>query len=128
MNESSSKHPSDALSRRRFLQRTTAAVGGAAFLSSLPVSRFAHAASGTDELKLALVGCGGRGSGAANQALNTSNLGPVKLVAAVDVHEDRLKNALSNLRQTHGDRADVPQESQLLGFDKYKEAIAQADV
>jgi predicted dehydrogenase len=70
----------------------------------------------------------GRGSGAANQALSTSNLGPVRLVAAADVHEDRLKGALSNLQKTHGDRAEISPDSQFLGFDKYKDAIAQADV
>jgi hypothetical protein len=127
MNEPSKIITPETLSRRTFLKRTSTAVGGAALLGTLPVARFAHAA-GTDELKLALVGCGGRGSGAANQALNTSNLGPVRLVAAADVHEDRLKGALANLQNTHGDRAEVPKEHQYLGFDKYKEAIAQADV
>ncbi|RYD75169.1 MAG: Gfo/Idh/MocA family oxidoreductase, partial [Verrucomicrobiaceae bacterium] len=116
------------LSRRTFIQRTSTVLGGAALISSLPVERFAHAATGTDEIKLALVGCGGRGSGAANQALNTSNLGPVKLIAVADVHEDRLKSSLSNLQKSHGDRVDVPQERQLIGFDAYKKAIELADV
>lgn len=116
------------LSRRTFIKRTSTAVGGAALLSTLPVERFAHGASGTEELKLALVGCGGRGSGAANQALNTSNLGPVKLIAVADVHEDRMQTSLKNLQKTHGDRVDVPQERQLLGFDAYKKAIELADV
>lgn len=127
MNEPSRILRPGPLSRRSFLSRTTAAAGGAALLSSLPVGRYAHA-QGSDELKLALVGCGGRGSGAANQALSTYNLGPVRLVAMCDVHEDRLKGSLNNLSRAHGARVDVPAERQLLGFDKYKEAIQMADV
>jgi myo-inositol 2-dehydrogenase/D-chiro-inositol 1-dehydrogenase len=127
MNEPSIITPS-TLSRRSFIKRTSTVAGGAAILSTLPIERFAHAATGTEEIKLALVGCGGRGSGAANQALSTSNLGPVKLVAVADVHEDRLKGALNNLKKTHGDSVDVPQERQLIGFDAYKQAISQADV
>ncbi|MHA3775675.1 Gfo/Idh/MocA family protein [Verrucomicrobiota bacterium sgz303538] len=127
MNEPSHITPV-TFSRRTFIKRTSTAVGGAALLSTLPVERFAHAATGTDEIKLALVGCGGRGSGAANQALSTSNLGPVKLVAVADVHEDRLKSSLSNLQKTHGDRVEVPEDRQFLGFDAYKKAIELADV
>jgi predicted dehydrogenase len=127
MNEPSKILLPTPLSRRSFLKRTSTVAGGAALLSTLPVARFAHA-QGSDELKLALVGCGGRGSGAANQALSTSNQGPVKLVAVADVHEDRLKSALNNLQKSHGDRVDVPQDKQFLGFDGYKQAIEQADV
>ena len=116
------------LSRRSFLRSTSTAVAGTALLGSLAAERFALGASNNDTLKVALVGCGGRGSGAANQALNTSNLGPVKLVAVADVHEDRMKGALNNLQKTHGDHIDVPQERQFLGFDGYKQAISAADV
>ena len=97
-------------------------------IGALSPERFAHAVSGTDEIKIALVGCGGRGSGAANQALSTYPLGPVKLVAMADVHEDRLKGALSNLEKRHGARVEVPEERQFLGFDAYKKAIEQCDV
>jgi predicted dehydrogenase len=127
MNEPSIIIPG-GLSRRSFLRSTSTAVAGTALLGSLAAERFALGASNTDTLKVALVGCGGRGSGAANQALNTSNLGPVKLVAVADVHEDRMKGALSNLQKTHGDHIDVPQERQFLGFDGYKQAISTADV
>jgi myo-inositol 2-dehydrogenase / D-chiro-inositol 1-dehydrogenase len=120
--------PNDALSRRLFIKRSTAAAAGGAMLGALDLSRFAHAASGTDELKVALIGCGGRGSGAANQALNTYNLGPVRLVAMADVHEDRLKGSLSNLEKSHGPRVDVPADRQFLGFDAYQKAIEACDV
>jgi predicted dehydrogenase len=112
------------LTRRSFLKTA----GAVAAVSALPVERFAFGAANTDMLKLALVGAGGRGSGAANQALNTSNLGPVKLVAVADVHEDRLKSALNNLEKSHGDRVEVPKERQFLGYDGFKKAIAEADV
>ncbi len=103
-------------------------MAGGALLGAIAPERFAHAASGTDELKIALIGCGGRGSGAANQALSTYPLGPVKLVAVADVHEDRMKGALGNLQKEHGARVDVPAERQFMGFDAYKKAIETCDV
>ncbi|MDB6154852.1 MAG: oxidoreductase domain protein [Chthoniobacteraceae bacterium] len=118
----------DSLSRRNFLKRGSAAVAGTALLGALAPERFALGASSNDTIKIALIGCGGRGSGAANQALNTYSLGPVKLVAMADAHEDRLQSSLSNLQKTHADRVDVPKERQFIGFEAYKEAIAQCDV
>jgi hypothetical protein len=107
------------LNRRNFLKRGSAAVAGGALLGALAPELFAHGASGNDPLKVALIGCGGRGSGAANQALNTYNQGPLKLVAMADVHEDRLTGSLNNLKKTHADRVDVPPERQFVGFDGY---------
>jgi myo-inositol 2-dehydrogenase / D-chiro-inositol 1-dehydrogenase len=106
--------------RRRFLQQTSAAT----LLATLPVERFAHAA-GPATLKLALVGCGGRGSGAANQAM-VADPG-LKLWAMCDVQEEKLLGSLSNLRRQHPDRVDVPFERQFTGFDGYQKAIAEAD-
>ncbi len=103
-------------------------MAGTAILGALAPERFALGASGTDTLKIALVGCGGRGSGAVDQALNTHNIGPVKLVAMADVHEDRLQGALKNLQQTHATRVDVPKDRQFIGFDGFKKAIEQCDV
>lgn len=116
------------ITRRSFIHNTSTAVAGGALLGALAPERFAHAASSTDELKIALVGCGGRGSGAANQALSTYAQGPVKLVAMADVHPDRLEGSLKNLQNTHGARVDVPKERQFNGFDGYKAAIDLADV
>jgi len=96
-----------------------------AFLGSLSLERGVHAA-GDDELKLALIGCGGRGSGAANQALKTA--GKVKLVAMADAFQDRLESSLGNLRQQHPTKIDVPPERRFVGFEGYKQAIALADV
>lgn len=128
MNPTSPIITPDSLSRRLFLKRGSAAVAGGALLGALAPERFALGAGNNDTLKIALVGCGGRGSGAANQALSTYNLGPVKLVAAADVHEDRMKQSLDNLKKQHGDRVDVPDDKRFLGFDAYHKAIAEADV
>ena len=118
------QNPPSKLTRRNFLQTTSTAVGGAV-LGALSVERGAFAAS-TDEIKVALIGCGGRGSGAANQALSTE--GPVKLVAMADAFKDRLEGSLNNLKGEKSDRVDVPPERRFVGFDGYKQAIALADV
>src|SRR5947207_237876 len=113
------------LSRRQFLKSTSAAVAGTSVLGGLSIERSAFAAS-SDTLKLALIGCGGRGSGAADQALSTG--GPTKLVAMADVFKDRLEGSLSSLKDKHADKVSVPPENQFVGFDAYKQAIALADV
>jgi len=122
-----SNHP-NALApttRRDFLKKTSTAVAGGTLLGGLTLERSAFAA-GSDTLKVALIGCGGRGSGAADQALSTS--GGVKLVAMADVFEDKLQGSLGNLKKQHADRVEVPKERQFVGFDAYKQAIALADV
>ncbi|MSR43470.1 MAG: Gfo/Idh/MocA family oxidoreductase [Pedosphaera sp.] len=124
MNQNTSSNPS--FSRRDFLTTTTKAAAGASLLGALSAERFALGASPSDTVKIALIGCGGRGSGAANQALGTD--GSVKLVAAADVHPDRLNGAISNLSKAHKDKVDIKKENLFLGFDGYKKAIAMADV
>ena len=115
---------SGPLSRRNFIQNTSILTGGA-LLGALSIERGAHGA-GSDELKVALIGCGGRGSGAASQALSTK--GPIKLVAMADAYKDRLEGSLANLKNQAKDRVDVPEENKFIGFDAYKKAIAMADV
>jgi myo-inositol 2-dehydrogenase/D-chiro-inositol 1-dehydrogenase len=110
--------------RRGFLRTSTALASGAA-LAQLPIEGFAHAA-GSDTLKTALIGCGGRGTGAANQNLNVSK--GIKLVAMADIARDRLEKSLEILKKQHPDQVDVSQGNQFIGFDAYKEAIALADL
>src|SRR5436190_5402237 len=117
---------SQALTRRSFLSNTSKGLAGAAALSALPIERFAHAASPGDTLKIALVGMGGRGSGAAEQALTTGE--SVKLVAVADVHKDRMSGALDGLKRKFKDKVTVEPDNQFIGFDAYKKAIALADV
>ena len=114
-----------ALSRRGFLKSSSAAVGGA-MLAGLSLERFAHAQS-SNVLKVALIGCGGRGTGAAAQALSNT-AAPTKLVAVADVFPDRLEGSLRHLKEQHGEKVDVPKERQFVGFDGYKQAISTADV
>jgi predicted dehydrogenase len=72
-------------------------------------------------IPIALVGCGGRGTGAANQALNTK--GPTRLVAMADVFADRLKKSIDLLNQDHSAQLAVPPDRQFLGLDAHKKAI-----
>ncbi len=127
------KSADNGFSRRRFLQGSST-VAAAAALGTLV--RPVHAA-GDDTLKLALVGCGNRGTGAIANALQTS--APVKLWAMADAFEDRLAGSLNVLTrggQVSQDtvsaeissRVDVPPERQFIGLDAYKHAIDLADV
>src|SRR5262245_58814986 len=125
MREPTFPNSESQLNRRNFLKTTSTAFAGASVLGGLSIERSAFAAS-NDTLKVALIGCGGRGSGAAAQALSTE--GPVKLVAMADAFDDRLKDSLKNLQEKHKDKVDVPPERQFFGFDGYKQAIALADV
>src|SRR6266851_9323051 len=104
-------------SRRQFLQTSSSALATASLLGTLPLERAVHAA-GSDLLKIALVGCGGRGSGAAGQALSTA--GNVKLVAMADLLPEHLEKSLANLKTKHADKVEVPPEHQFNDFDGYK--------
>src|SRR5438045_2722109 len=124
MNELHIKSAQALVSRRSFLKSSSTALAGGALVGALPVERFALGASPGDTLKLAMIGCGGRGSGAADQALSTS--GGVKLVAVADVFKDRMDGSLKNLQQKHKDKVEVAEDNKFIGFDAYKKAIAMA--
>ena len=105
--------------RRTFLKTSTAAAAGAALTST--IAKTAHAA-GSDTIRFVLIGCGGRGSGAAAQIMNTK--GNVKLVAAADPFEAKAKSALKRLSKgDNKDKVDVPDERIFGGLDGYKKAI-----
>ncbi|MDR1959114.1 MAG: Gfo/Idh/MocA family oxidoreductase [Planctomycetaceae bacterium] len=106
-------------SRRDFLKAGTAAAAGLTLFSNGLTPRV-HAGE-DNTIKVALVGCGGRGNGAANQALTTK--GPTKLVAVADTFEFKCRGAAEMLAETHQDKVDVPRERQFTGFDAYKNAI-----
>ena len=88
------------------------------------VTRPGYAAE-NNTIKIALVGCGGRGSGAAAQALSTQ--GPTKLWAMADLFENRLQSSLAGIRQQHEKQVDAPPERQFIGMDAYKKAIDSLD-
>ena len=106
-------------SRRKFLKQSTVAAAGAAAIAT-NVARTAHAA-GSDEIKFVVIGCGGRGSGAAANIMNTK--GNVKLVAVADAFQNKAEYAVKRLAQTHKDKVAVPQDQIFAGLDAYKKAI-----
>lgn len=120
-----SQASSSTVSRRHFLRSSSAALGGAA-LANLAVERFALGASPGDTVKVALIGCGGRGAGAVDQALSTS--GSTKLVAMADAFKERLDGSLNMLAGKHKEKVEVPDDRKFVGFDGYKQAIALADL
>ena len=118
-------------SRREFVKQSSLLAGG---LIAAPLFSKANYFSGADDvIKVALIGCGGRGTGAAMQALLTRQ--NVKLVAMADAFSDRLERCYKSLTsdsrsgdKSVKDRVDVPQERKFVGFDGYLKAIPLADV
>jgi myo-inositol 2-dehydrogenase / D-chiro-inositol 1-dehydrogenase len=111
-------HFNAVTSRREFLSRSSKVVAGTALAGA--IATHSHAQE-SHTIKIALVGCGGRGGGAALNALSTQ--GPTKLYALADVFEDRLRNCAGNLSQRFGKQVDAPPERQFTGFDGFKKAI-----
>lgn len=104
--------------RRSFL-RTSA--GSAATVAAISPKAFAASNNTT---QVALVGCGGRGTGAARNAMRVE--GPVKLIAMADVFEKNLANSYGNLQRifkNQPERFDVAEECKFIGFDAYKKAV-----
>lgn len=117
-NQSAPSNASSEPSRRGFLKTGVIATGLAA---SLPISRSAHA-QGSDAIRVGLIGCGGRGTGAAGQALDTnSESNRVKLTAVADPFKFRADNALKELKGKHKENADA---KAFIGVDSYKEVLA----
>lgn len=108
--------------RREFLKTSTLATAGGAIAGTLSLASGVYAA-GDDTLRVGLIGCGGRGTGAATQALNADPR--VKLTAMGDAFEDRLQLSLKSLRAEEGlgDKIDVPPERQFMGFNAYQQVI-----
>lgn len=106
-------------SRRQFLQ-TTSSLAAASMMPGL--AKAGYHTQGAGEIRVALVGCGGRGSGAAINAMNVKN-GPVKLWAMAEVFEDRLKDSFNGIKEAAGDKMNVPDDRKFLGFDGYKKAL-----
>jgi len=114
-------------SRREFVKQSSMIAGG--LLAAPLLSRANFFAGSDDVIKIALIGCGGRGTGAATQALSTKQ--NLKLVAMADAFKDRLDGAYKEL--TSGEnfdakKVDVPEDRKFVGFDAYQKAIALADV
>lgn len=109
----------NAASRREFLHGTGRTAAAAALVGG-GIIPHVHAAE-DNTIQVALIGCGGRGTGAAQNALSVPN-GPIKLVAMADVFERKLDSSYKNLQRS-GDKFDVPKDRKFLGFDAYKKAM-----
>ncbi|MBI4659922.1 MAG: Gfo/Idh/MocA family oxidoreductase [Verrucomicrobia bacterium] len=116
---SSSNSSPEPTTRREFLAQGGKIAAGAA-LAGIVIPHV-HAAE-DNTIRLALIGSGGRGSGAVRDAFAAKG-GPVKLVAMADLFENRLLTAHKNLFGYFGDRIDVPPERRFIGFDAFKQAI-----
>ena len=113
------ENPNTPTSRREFLKST----GRIAATSALAGVVLPHVHAAEDNtIRLALIGCGGRGSGAVVDAFESPN-GPVKLTAMADLFEARLASSYKNLNAKYPDRVEVPIERRFLGFDAYRKAI-----
>jgi len=111
--------------RREFLKTSAALVGGSLAMN-LGLQPRVYAA-GNEIIRVGLVGCGGRGSGAAAQALNADP--QARLVAMGDTFSDRLESSLKNLlKQAVADRVQVSDDRKFVGFDAYKHVIEACDV
>ncbi len=120
-------NPSNLKTRREFLEASAKIAGTGVLLSTLPISVSAYAGA-AGEIKVALVGCGGRGTGAAAQAIEADS--DVRLVAMADVFADRLENSYQNLSKKYEGKGKVlvNDASKFTDFDGYKKAIDMADV
>jgi predicted dehydrogenase len=106
---------------RREIIKAAGSVVAASTLSGVSLPH-AHAA-GNDLIQVAFVGCGGRGSGAARNALSTTS-GPIKIIAMADAFEDRLTASYNNLMASEvASKVDVPASRRFIGYDAYKKAM-----
>ena len=116
------------ITRRQFLKNGTAALAGTAMVSNLTgLSSPVHAA-GNDELKIGLVGCGGRGAGAVRQAMRADP--QTRLVAVADAFQDRVDRSLSTLKNVEAiaNRVDVDSDHVFIGLDGYRHVLESCDV
>lgn len=112
-----------ANTRRTFLKAGAATLIGGTLLESLPLSSYAQA---NKLVRIGLVGCGGRGTGAAFEALTASKA--VKLVAMGDAFEDMLNSSYGKIAARFHDQVDVPDKRKFTGLDAYSKVIAECDV
>jgi predicted dehydrogenase len=106
-------------SRRQFLKNTGRVAAASALAAG--TAPYLYAAE-NNTINVALIGCGGRGSGAASNAMSVKN-GPLKLVAMADVFENRLTRSYKSLKGQHDKQVDVPEDRKFIGFDGYKKAM-----
>lgn len=128
MNEKQTATSRSASSRRKFLRSSATAAAAGAVAADLTLGYGYHVGS-DDTIKIGLVGCGGRGTGAVRDALGNAK-GPVKLTAVGDVFPDRIERSLATLEKIQAlrGRIDVPSEHKFVGFDAYLKVIEAVDI
>ncbi len=114
-----SQTANEQTSRREFLKNTGRIAAASTLVGGLGSSLYA---AGSDTIHVALIGCGGRGTGAAQNALSVPN-GRTKLVALADVFADRVDRSFKGLQSGHAAQMDVPDDRKFVGFDAYKKAM-----
>ena len=119
MNEKKANQPES--SRRDFIKTSTAAVVGTTLSAHIPTLAGAWA-HGNDEIKVGVIGCGGRGTGAIGNVLEGAP--GVKIVAMGDAFKDRLEDSVANLKKKYADKMDVTPDRMFVGFDAYQKVIA----
>ncbi len=112
-------NPGAGATRRDFL-KATGQVAAASALANVAIP-MVHAAE-DNTIRVALIGCGGRGSGAALNGLSVQG-GPIKLVAMADVFKERLDSSYDAIKKEKPDQVDVPDDRKHIGFDAYKQAM-----
>src|SRR6476469_4356635 len=114
------KNPPNPSDRRDFLKTTTGTIG-AALVTGFPAIISAQTA--TKAIKIGLVGCGGRGTGAASQALHADDYS--ELTAVADIYKENIDKALAQLSKirTIGSRMKVDKSNQFLGLDAFQKVI-----
>jgi myo-inositol 2-dehydrogenase / D-chiro-inositol 1-dehydrogenase len=123
MNLNENQNPQSNSSRRNFLQTSAFGIAAGAVAGTFNIARAAHAGA-SETLKVGLIGCGGRGNGAAVQALEADP--NVKLTALGDAFADSLEAGLKAITKGAGENAkriDVPQERRFVGFNAYQQVI-----
>ncbi len=111
--------PDSQTSRREFI-KNTGKIAAASALAGVTLPHV-HAAE-KNTIQVALVGCGGRGTGAAANALSVQAC-PIQLVAMADVFDHRLKTSYDAIKREHGNKVNVPEDRKYIGFDAYKKAM-----
>lgn len=117
---SNSNSADSPLKRRKFFRDA----GTLAGVASLSFPHIASSAPNKSPLKLGLIGCGGRGTGAANQALSADK--DVSLTSVADVFDGNANGAITNLKKRHPDQVGAPEK--FIGVNAYKKVIAESDV
>ena len=121
LNNHLTMHTPNPCSRRNFLKTGAALSAASVFAPTTGVF-----AAGSDTMRIALIGCGTRGTGAAKDCLKSSP--GVEIVALADLFQDKLDKALESLKNELPAQVKIKPDNAFLGFDAYKTVLAMSEV